>query len=214
MTLAADFVEIEVKLDSSALRRRLAVVTSSQTMRRLNGHIGNVVLDRTKDFLDEMSVTRHKVADRLGAPHSKFYEYASGRLAGSPRQQNTVLENVSDKGSTVSIKNTPGLSRAKQDLHISAKNARALTLPLSRVSHGKRVADLKKEGHVMFRPKGTNILAETRGKGKDAKLRPLYALVKSVVVPKDEGLLPKEKQIAEWATDAAHDFFDAMGSLG
>ena len=207
MTIAADFVEIKVKLDSAALRRRLAVVTSSQTMRRLNGHIGNIVLD-------EMSVTRHKVADRLGAPHSKFYEYASGRLAGSPRQQNTVLENVSDKGSTVSIKNTPGLSRAKQDLHISAKNARALTLPLSRVSHGKRVADLKKEGHVVFRPKGTNILAETRGKGKDAKLRPLYALVKSVVVPKDEGLLPKEKQIAEWATDAAHDFFDAMGSLG
>lgn len=213
MTHAADCVEIEVKLDTAALRRRLAVVTSSQTMRRLNGHIGNVALEKTKDFLDEMSVSRHKVADRLGAPHSKFLEYASGRLAGSPHQQNTVLENVSDKGSTIAIKNTPGLSRAQKDLHISAKNARALTIPIDRISHGKRVADLRSSGHEVFRPKGKNILAETRGNGKDAKLRPLYALVKSVTVPKDEGLLPKEKQIAEWATDAANEFFDRMAEI-
>jgi hypothetical protein len=201
-------VEIEVKLDSAALRRRLAVVTSSQTMRRLNGHIGNVVLEKTKDFLDEMSVCRHKVADRLGARHSKFLEYASGRLSGSPLNQTTKLENVSEKGSTIAIKNTPGLSRAQKDLHISAKNARALTIPIDRISHGKRVADLRSSGHEVFRPKGKNILAETRGKGKNAKLRPLFALVKSVTVPRDRGLLPTTKEIREWTTDAADEFLE------
>ena len=201
-------MEVEVQIDDKAVKRRLARITSTQMRRRLVEHVGGVVLERTKDFLDQMSVTRHKVADRLGASHSKYFEYASGRLAGSPRQQNTVLEDVSEGGATISIKNTPGLSRAYHDLHITPKKRRALTLPLDRISAHKSVAELKKEGHVLFRPKGTNILAETRGKGKNAKLRPLFALVKSVTVPQDSGLLPTTKEIREWTTDAADEFLE------
>lgn len=195
-------MEITVQLDDSQLKRRLGVIMSSRTMRRVNESVGLVVLERTKDFLDEMSVSRHKVADRLGARHSRFYEYASGRMAGSPLNQTTRLEDVSPKGATIAIKNTPGLTRAFGDLHITATRAKALTIPIDRVSHGKRVADLRREGHDVFRPKGTNILAESKGKGKRARLRPLYALVRSVTVPKDEGLLPGRRKIAEWAKDA------------
>ena len=204
-------MEVEVQIDDKAVKRRLARITSTQMRRRLVEHVGGVVLERTKDFLDEMAVTRHKVADRLDAPHSKYLEYASGRLAGSPRQQNTVLQDVGENGATISIKNTPGLSRAYHDLHITPKKKRALTLPLSRVSHDKSVADLEREGHVLFRPKGTNILAETRGKGKNAKLRPLFALVKSVTVPQDRGLLPTANKIREWTTDAADEFLEMAG---
>ena len=206
MTHAADCVEIEVKLDTAALRRRLAVVTSSQTMRRLNGHIGNVVLEKTKDHLDKMAATRHKVADRLGAPHSRYFEYASGR---------TELASSDDKGATIVIKNTPGLSRAWHDLHITPKKAKLLTIPLHRLSAHKRVKELESsEGIKVFRPKGTNILADTVGKGKRARLRPLYALVKSVTVPKDPGLLPTEKDLREWSTEAAEVFFDTMEDIG
>jgi hypothetical protein len=176
--------------------------------RRLVEHVGGVVLERTKDFLDQMAVTRHKVADRLGASHSKYFEYASGRLAGSPRQQNTVLQDVGENGATISIKNTPGLSRAYHDLHITPKRVGALTIPIDRISAHKGVRDLRREGHEIFRPKGTNILAETRGKGKNAKLRPLFALVKSVTVPQDRGLLPTANKIREWTTDAADEFLE------
>lgn len=205
-------MELTVSIDDKGLRRRLAFVSSDRTMARLNGFIGNRVLDHTKDFLDVMASRRHKCADRLGAPHSKFLEYASGRLGGSPLNQTTDLAKVSDKGATIAIKNTPGLSRAFHDLHISAKRAKALTIPIDRISHDKRVADLRREGVDVFRPKGTNILAmnEETGRGgkKKQKLRPLYALVRSVTVPKDEGLLPSNAEVREWSKDATEAFFE------
>ena len=207
-------MEITVDIDYSKLKRRLAVVASKDTMRKLNRQIGEEVLELTKDHLDQMAVTRHKVADRLGAPHSRYFEYASGRIAGSPNNQTTELAASDDKSATIAIKNTPGLSRAWHDLHITPKNKRALTLPIDRISAHKSVADLRGEGHEIFRPKGTNILAETRGKGKSARMRPLYALVKSVVVPKDEGLLPTVKDLREWSTEAAQNFFAGEAALG
>jgi hypothetical protein len=213
LTQAADGVEITVDIDYTKLKRRLSLVASGKTMTALNRHIGNVVLERVKDFLDEMAVPRHKTADRLGARHSKFYEYASGRVAGSPLKQTTVLKEADDKHSVVSIKNTPGLSRAYHDLVITPKRVGALTIPIDRISAHKGVKDLRKEGHEIFRPRGKNILAETRGKGKSAKLRPLYVLVKKVTVPRDEGLLPKDAKVREWATDAAEEYFTNMLEL-
>lgn len=200
-----------------AVVRRISVMTSKKTARELNRHIGNVVLERVKDFLDQMAATRHKTADRLGAPHSKFLEYASGRVAGSPLGQTTQLESADENGALIAIKNTPGLSRAFHDLRITPKKAKALTIPLSRVSYNKRVADLRREGHEIFRPKGTNILAEAKSakSSKDGKpaLRPLYALVHSVTIPKDEGLLPQDSQIRDWAVDAAEGYFEAADLL-
>ena len=196
-------MELTVDIDDAELKRKLAFLASREMALVINQHIGETVLERTKDHLDQMSVSRHKVADRLGAPHSKYFEYASGRMAGSPRGQTTELEEVNANGATIAIKNTPGLARAFHDMHITAKRARALTIPLDRVSHGKRVADLRREGHEIFRPKGTNILAETKGSGKNKGLRPLYALVQSVTIPKDEGLLPTRDNIRDWAEEAA-----------
>lgn len=197
-------MKIEVRIEDEQLRRRIALVTSPETMRRLNKKIGETVLENTKNFLDDMARDRHKVADRLGAPHSRFLENASGRVAGSPLGQTTELTEVTESGATIMIKNTPGLSRAWQDLHITPKRAGALTIPIDRVAYNRRVADLRRDGHEIFRPKGTNILAERRNRGK---LRPIYALVKSVTVPKDPGLLPSKEELREWTEDVAETFF-------
>lgn len=206
-------MENAVEIDYSGLRRKLAKITTGVTRKRLNRHIGEVVLEQVKDHLDQMSVERHKIADRLGARHSRYFEFASGRMGGGRRDQKTELGAVTENSSTISIKNTPGLSRAYHDLDIKPKKAKALTIPLHRISYGKRVADLKRRGHNIFHPDGTRILAESietgRGKKKKTELRPLYALVKSVHIPKDEGLLPTNRQIKEWAADAADDFFEA-----
>ena len=191
-------MDTTVEIEDAALKRRIARIASRETAVALNGKIGNGILELVKDHLAAMSVTRHKVADRLGAPHSKFFEDAPGR---------TVLEGVGEKGATVTIKNTPGLSRAFHDLVIRPKRARALTIPIHRIAVHKRVADLRREGIAVFRPKGTNILADTSGEGKDARIRPLYALVGKAVVPQDEGLLPTKAQIRDRMEDIAEAFF-------
>ena len=204
-------MDISVEIEDTGLRRKLAFVSSRQMAKGINEAVGREVLERTKDFLDTMSVTRHKVADRLGAPHSKYLEYASGRLAGSSRGQTTELEDVDDKSATIAIKNTPGLARAFHDLHITPKRAKALTIPIDRVSHNSRVADLRSRGYKIFHPKGTNILATSERKGESARLRPLYALVQRVTVSKDEGLLPNKAQVREWAEEATEAALELKG---
>ena len=72
MTHAADGVDTTVEIEDAALKRRLARIASRETALALNRKIGEGVLELVKDHLAEMSVTRHKVADRLGAPHSRL----------------------------------------------------------------------------------------------------------------------------------------------
>jgi len=168
--------------------------------------VGRRVLEKVKDHLDEMSATRHKTADRLGAQHSKFLEYASGRTVGGRKGQGTFLRDVSEAGATVSIENTPGLDRAYHDLHIKPVRAGALTIPISRYAYNKRVKELRDEGYEIARPKGKNILMGK--KGKKGKARPMFALVKSVTVPKDPGLLPQNAEVGEWVADSIQDFID------
>lgn len=163
-------------------------------------------------FIGNMSRTRHKTANRLGAGPSKHFENATGRV---------VLREVTPERATVVIENTPGLSRAYHDLNIQPVRARWLTIPLHRDAYAKRVADLRGLGHKIFRPGKARILVETTtrtetytdksGKTrKRKKLRPLYALVKSVRVPQDKGLLPQEKQIRQWAVESAANIIDSQ----
>jgi hypothetical protein len=178
----------------------------------MNGHIGVYVTEKLKDFLDEMSVSRHKTADRLGAKPTRYLEYASGRSGNG--KQTTELGKVDEKEINITIRNTPGLKRAYGPLDITPRRARALTIPLAAESYGKSVADLRRAGHVLFRPKGRNVLAEEvsvrrkgrRKKGESAtvtEIRPMYVLVKRVHIPQDRGLLPTKEDFTLWATDAA-----------
>ena len=196
-------VEITVEIDEARLKRRLAIATPA-TMRELNRTIGIKVLERVKDFLARMSWTRHKVANRLGAPKSPFYEHAPGR---------TVLERIDEHGATIAIRNTPGLSRAYHDLHITPKRARALTIPIHRIAKDSSVRELREKGHVLFRLPKSNVLAERSGTGKRARVRPLYALCESVTVPRDPGLLPSRAALRGWAKEAAEAFFETRGEI-
>ena len=61
------------------LRRKLGVLLDGRGQRRLNEHIGVAVLEGVKDHIAEMSVSRHKVADRLGSTKTGYFENAPGR---------------------------------------------------------------------------------------------------------------------------------------
>lgn len=195
------------------LRRRFRVLLDGSGRRRMNEHIGRAVLEGVKDHLAEMSVSRHKVADRLGSTKTGYFENAPGR---------TELTQVDEGGLSITIRNTPGLRRAYGPMHIAPTGGRKfLTIPIHRISAHKRVADLKGEGHEVFRPWGWNALGEYDGsteeytdrktgkRRKRKRIRPLYALVRSVTVPQDEGLLPKRERYVEIARDAAEGFLEA-----
>lgn len=196
-------MEIDVEIDEAALKRRLAIATPG-TMRELNRAIGLKVLGRVRDFLADMSLTRHRTADRLGAPHTRFYEDAPGR---------TVLRRADESGAVVAIENTPGMSRAYHDLHIRPVRRRWLTVPIHRIAYAKTVRELRQEGRVLFRLGKKRVLAERSGTGKGARIRPLYALCEGVTVPRDPGLLPSRAALRGWAKEAAEDFFDSWDAL-
>lgn len=217
----SDVLTVECTGAANAIRQ-IALIVGKDSMRGINGHIGVYLLEKTRDFLDEMSVSRHKTADRLGAKPTRYLEYASGRSGTG--EQRTGLGEVTPSEINIVIRNTPGLKRAFGPLDITPKRAKALTIPLAAESYGRSVAELQRAGHVLFRPKGMNILAESVGprptgkrrrKGAataTAELRPMYALVRQVRVPQDRGLLPTKKDYSLWALDAVEGWLESKGS--
>ena len=149
-------MDLTVGIDSAAaMEARLGKLASPSLMAKMNKTIGRSVLEETKDHLATMSGSRHKTADRLGAKHTNFLEYAAGR---------TILAGADEKSATIVVQNTPGLSRAFGDVTVTPTGGRKwLTIPLHRMAYGKRVADLRSNGHKVFRPGNARILAEKSG---------------------------------------------------
>ena len=191
------------------LRRRLRVVLSGNRMKAMSQHVGERVLDHVRDHLDTMAPKRHRVAKRLGAKPTHHFEYASGRLGGvneDGQAQTTELSDVRADGLTITIKGTPGLLRAFGPVTAKPRRAKWLTIPIHKSAYGKRVAELRDEGHVIFRPGRARILAEKEEVGKKKRLRPLYALCRETTAPRDRGLLPTQEKMKAWAKEAAEGF--------
>ena len=203
------------------LRRRLRVVLSGNRRKAMSQHVGERVLDHVRDHLDTMAPKRHRVAKRLGAKPTHHLEYASGRLGGvnaDGQAQTTELTDVRADGLTITIRGTPGLLRAFGPVTAKPRRAKWLTIPIHKSAYGKRVAELRNEGHVIFRPGRARILAEVdgsgmrdEGRGKKKRLRPLYALCRETTAPRDRGLLPTQEKMKAWAKEAAEGFLATEG---
>jgi|GEM_PF-2325356 len=61
---------------------------------------------------------------------------------------------------------------------IRARNAKALTIPISALARGRRVSELRDRGIDVFRLPKSNVLGRNVGKGKNKTFEPLYALCK------------------------------------
>lgn len=188
---------------------------------RMNKEIGRACVELTADHIaKKVSPTHHKVADRLGAQHTGFFEFArgrEGRAIGKDHGEGKVgfieERGASDTGVSIVIGNTPGISRAFHDLDITPKRAKMLTIPIHRDSYGKRVADFRtmNPSTKVFRVKSKRnnfLLMGVDGKGKKKVTRPLYALVKKSHIPQDRGLLPEDKEYVSMAKEAAQAFLD------
>lgn len=190
------------------VKQALGAAFTPEARRRMTLEIGYNVQERTADHIAEASVTRHRTADRLGAPHSGFLEFAPGRVRSESRfvdedGKRGVIEprNATESSVDVVIANTPGLSRAFHDLVITPQRAKALTIPINAVSYAKSVRKVRGEGWKIHR-EGRILKGEKSG----GETLSLYVLCGRVTVPQDRGLLPLEQTIADWAADTAEAF--------
>ena len=205
----------DIGLDGLAetMAETLGRMLAPEAMARMNREIAFAVAEMIADHLARASVSRHKTADRLGAPHTGFLEFAPNRVSpgvDSPSRAGGAIKQYSTaERAIVTIVNTPGLSRAFHPLHIVAKG-KALTIPIHRVAYARRAAELRSEGWNLFRIStrgggpGGGILFGRRG----GQVAALYLLRKSVTVPQDEGLMPTKADIEAEAMESAEAFIE------
>lgn len=203
----------------------LSLVVSPARFMMLSRHVAERTTEFVRDHLDKMAKTRHRWAKKLGARPTHHFEYASGRVGGANRDglpQSTDPSDVTATGFKVSIRNTPGILRAFGPVTAKPRNGKWLTIPIHKDAYGKRVADLRREGRVIFRPGKARILAEAEkkvvGRGKkrrvERKLRPLYALCKETTARRDRGILPTREALREKAAKEALKWISQDVGLG
>ena len=146
--------------------------------------------ETVRDHLRAYALSHHKTASRLGA-----------RPTGNLEDAKVEATSGTD-GATVTVA-ALGIRRALGPLEIRPKGKQALTIPVAAVAYGRSVAYLKAHGVDIFRPKGKNYLATTEGKGKSAKIVPLYILAKRATLKHEPGLLPSRDTLAANALEAA-----------
>jgi len=124
---------------------------------------------------------RHGSADRLGA-----------RPTGHLRRGARAITFSSDDRHAEVVIPIAGMNRAFHDVTITPTRSKALTLPVHQAAYGHRVAELRRMGWIVFRPKGKDVLM---GNLKGEEPVTLYALKKRVQQRKDRSLLPSDEAI-------------------
>lgn len=148
---------------------------------------------------------RHATANRLGATPTKHWE----------KPETYVRLKEGQGASEVSV-TRPGIARAVRDVTIRPRVAKALAIPVSALSYGKRPAETEQAlGRRLFRPKGTRMLVAARKdkKGKDTAWDVFYALSGAVFQKKDPTLLPSQSDLEKALERAALNAIETAAAL-
>ena len=181
--------DITVNIDTpqlDAISRRLEPSSRAELHREIAAEISETV----RGHLRRYARAHHATASRLGAR-------PTGNL------EDARVDAASDSsGATVTVA-ALGIRRALGPVTIRPRTKAALTIPVAALAYGRSVAYLKSHGYNIFRPKGKNFLATTEGKGKDAKIVPLYILAKQATLKHEPDLLPTRETLTANALEAA-----------
>ena len=168
-----------------AIEKRLGPSSRAE----LHGEIAAEISETVRDHLRSYALTHHRAASRLGARPTGNLEKAR------------VDARSDSSGATITVA-AKGIRRALGPVEIRPRNKSALTIPVAALAYGRTVAYLRNQGIEVFRPKGKNYLATTNGKGKDAKVVPLYILAKRATLKHEPDLLPTRETLAANALEA------------
>jgi len=186
-------VVFTVKTEMSPRLRSILAEIAPETRRALFSVGANALKLEVTRHIRHEAPRRHATADRL-SERSGFKATNTEHMAkGAAR----VTSYSTSTGAEVNVP-IAGISRAFHDLTILPRKAKALTIPISGVSYGHRVAELERMGWNLFRLPKTDILAGER----NGEFRGLYALKKRVIVRQDRTLLPDDATVANTINNA------------
>lgn len=187
-------IDIEIQKDSNLadLDKVLTATEEQEFATQLAGDYEQL----TREHIVSASKTRHKTAEKLGANPSQYLlnKASSVEAVGTPGQ---VLLSVAGEI----------FKRTFQPVTVNAVNAKMLTIPWRAEAYGRRAREF--DGLFVYKSKGgqgPSFLAQRDG----GRMKFLFLLKRTVVLPQDRGLLPSEKQFADVAEESAVDYVDAQ----
>jgi hypothetical protein len=190
-------VSINVQLATTQLRN-LALMMDAAHRTELHGAMGEGVREETREHLQELALTRHTTAQRLGAE-------PTGHLGQAARAVEATPLTTDASGATMTI-NHPGLTRAFRDVTIVPVNAQFLTIPINALAYGRRVGEFG--GRVVLLKEGGHRETSERKRKPIPLDLPVYYLVRSVTQHQDRSLLPSDAEWEDAAREAGTRWFD------
>lgn len=209
-------MKIEISIEHSSINIQLDKVLADPT--ELNRALGK----RLERDLRDHFIAKNAKPNKLGGQRENFWSGVA---------KATVLKSADKSGAVVVI------GKREYRVHfyggvIKPVKAKALTIPLVKEAKGLRTDTYEKQfGVQLFSIRGRNVLfakstrglpatesliRSTRGKTRTGtsmfaprvSLRAVYALVKSVTIPRDPEAFPQADKITESFTEVVTDFFN------
>lgn len=190
-----------VRYDIGQPSRRYKKLRDIESRNSILRSAAYVLVEKTGGWLYRRSLTRHKTADRLDAERSGILQFtATSPTSKSKGGGKIYARNVGGDKYSMFISGVPFIQKAFRSLHIFPKKASALTIPLHRDALRVPAREIATLGWDTWIPKGKNvIMGQKNGRGR---FTPLYALVKSAIIPRDAQLLPPRHLMDEWTNKA------------
>ncbi len=167
------------------------VITRLEDRHRLHAEMGMSV---GRLVIRHLRLTLATKPNKLGAPSTGFWQKAISSISA----------NATEEAATISIRHQ-GVRLQYHGGTVRPTRAKALTIPISPLAHGKRVGDFSKGSIFMLpikRGQSIGILARKFGRGKSARIEPLYVLRRSATIRPHPEILPTEAEIGEAAATA------------
>lgn len=215
-------ISLTITADTAKANQFLVEFTGSlQDRRDLNAALGS----RLEDELQAHFRLKNAVPNKMGAVKTNFW----GAVAAA-----TKLEEVSDSGATVTVADKRFRIHLFGGKIVPTAGRKWLTIPLIKEARGLRVEDYEsKVGKKLFRLPGTGVLVERSREGDRSTLgtntatirgksgafrpvqvrarsqvRPVYALKRSVTLPKDPHALPPTADLLAALLDEGNAFLN------
>lgn len=188
-----------VRYDMPTPNRRYKLLREGASRSRIIKAARDFTIVKLGGWIFRRSTSRHKVAKRFGVEPTGILEFTESSPSHS-RGGGKIYGRTTSKGSSIFISGVPFIQKAFRALHIFPRRARALTIPLHRDAVRTKARDIASKGWETFIPRGKSYIAGK--KSGSSRIVPLYALRKSVTIPRDARLLPASYLMDKWVTMA------------
>lgn len=189
-----------VRYNAPSPNRRYKALREPESRYRIMKAARDAVIEKLGGWIFRRSTSRHKTAQRLGAPTTGILEFTATSPTSTSRGGGKIFGRRRGDNASIFISGVPFIQKAFRDLHVSARRARYLTIPVHRDAVRTKAREIERKGWDTFIPRGGRVIM---GK-KDGSSRavPLYVLRKSVKIPRDHNLLPASHLMDLWMKKA------------